>query len=436
MGIPLISDIVPQNGGGFPTHSARYGKGGWRAVADATERDAIDPLRREVGMRVYLIDAGTEYRLGSGLTNGDWVQVTSGGGGSSSILTARIGEPSPSGNVYATLKSALDAAIATGEPVDVVVDTGLTLDGQVAWDDGTYAMRGLVDIIVLSRQDISTPLIIMGTGVVVSGWGALLGRAACIRFGATVPVTTIASGAQEVLISEWGWGNGDVALIDVATGGAIVATLQGASVGVFGFGFPLIQVAAGATAVIDGNGSVVLHDGTFGGAGDVTLRRNSNGVELQTQTLLTNPVVVTPTPSPVVFGEIACTIDYTELGTAPSDQSFTKAFPSAFPAGAIYFGSVMELPTKFDDGLGQSNVFALDGDLLSPFDFRPSTKDVSLTTSLSFPMPGPQFYGDAVMGIDISGVTPTLTLQFGPLAYTGPTIAGRVKVRIFYFVPS
>lgn len=84
--MPAISGSIPVTGFVAPTDSAdtyaahheTYGKGGYRTVADTTERDAIPTGRRKEGMRVYVISNGTEYMLGSGLTNSDWTVTKNG----------------------------------------------------------------------------------------------------------------------------------------------------------------------------------------------------------------------------------------------------------------------------------------------------------------------------------------------------------------------
>jgi len=65
----------------YPTHVDIYGKGGFRAVADTAARDAITADRRVVGMWVKVIDIDKVYTLVGGITNGDWVEQTMGGGG-------------------------------------------------------------------------------------------------------------------------------------------------------------------------------------------------------------------------------------------------------------------------------------------------------------------------------------------------------------------
>ena len=54
-GTNLAAPIVPfTTSDTYPTHEALYGLGGWREVADYTERDAIPELRQSVGMVVYV----------------------------------------------------------------------------------------------------------------------------------------------------------------------------------------------------------------------------------------------------------------------------------------------------------------------------------------------------------------------------------------------
>lgn len=77
----------------YPTHNEIYGKGGFRSVADNTERDNITPARRSVGMLVYSIATEKLYQLKGGIANTNWVeaQLGSGGGGSGTVLALEKG---------------------------------------------------------------------------------------------------------------------------------------------------------------------------------------------------------------------------------------------------------------------------------------------------------------------------------------------------------
>jgi len=55
--------------------------GAYRTVANIIERDAIPAEQRSAGMLVWVEATTTEYRLGAGLGNGDWVAQGGGGGG-------------------------------------------------------------------------------------------------------------------------------------------------------------------------------------------------------------------------------------------------------------------------------------------------------------------------------------------------------------------
>lgn len=77
-GTIIIAEINSPDGlDTYPTHLAERGKGGHRSVADTTARDAIEALRREEGMIVYVQDIDTFYYLKNGITNLDWVELPS-----------------------------------------------------------------------------------------------------------------------------------------------------------------------------------------------------------------------------------------------------------------------------------------------------------------------------------------------------------------------
>lgn len=75
----------------YPTHNEIYGKGGFRSVADNTERDNITPARRSVGMLVYSIAVEKLYQLKGGITNTNWVEAQLGSGSGSGPLAIEKG---------------------------------------------------------------------------------------------------------------------------------------------------------------------------------------------------------------------------------------------------------------------------------------------------------------------------------------------------------
>lgn len=52
----------------YPTHKEQYGEGGYRSVANVSERDAIPAKRKKEGMLVNVIDENKVYQL----KNGQW----------------------------------------------------------------------------------------------------------------------------------------------------------------------------------------------------------------------------------------------------------------------------------------------------------------------------------------------------------------------------
>jgi len=70
----------------YPTHNEIYGKGGFRSVATALERDNITPARRSEGMLVYVIADGKLYQLKGGTANTNWADAQFGGGSVSTVV--------------------------------------------------------------------------------------------------------------------------------------------------------------------------------------------------------------------------------------------------------------------------------------------------------------------------------------------------------------
>lgn len=83
-GINLGAPILPATTEDiFPTHDANYGKGGYRAVANISARNAIPYARREVGMIVRTTDTNINWILKSNtedITQAVWIEETLDGG--------------------------------------------------------------------------------------------------------------------------------------------------------------------------------------------------------------------------------------------------------------------------------------------------------------------------------------------------------------------
>lgn len=79
----------------FETHSALYGKGGWRTVNTIAERDAIPVQRREELMVVTVIADGKAYQLVGGIANDNWQSFSAGGGGGKVMVFVLPGNIKP-----------------------------------------------------------------------------------------------------------------------------------------------------------------------------------------------------------------------------------------------------------------------------------------------------------------------------------------------------
>ena len=82
-GTQLASLIVPgTTEDEYPTHDAKYGKGGFRAVGTIEESNLIPSPRLDPGMFVYVIDPGELYVYEVNNDIGSWVLWEGSGGGS------------------------------------------------------------------------------------------------------------------------------------------------------------------------------------------------------------------------------------------------------------------------------------------------------------------------------------------------------------------
>jgi hypothetical protein len=59
----------------YPTHLAKFGKGGYRTAATLEERDNIPDERREEGMVVFVQEDQILWCLQGGVTNDCWVDL-------------------------------------------------------------------------------------------------------------------------------------------------------------------------------------------------------------------------------------------------------------------------------------------------------------------------------------------------------------------------
>ncbi|TAJ51233.1 MAG: hypothetical protein EPO58_12880, partial [Chitinophagaceae bacterium] len=76
--VKILGYITTNGSASYPTHKDSLGHGGYRVVADITERDAITTERRKYGMMVYVQSNNTAYILRDAtLGNANWVNFLS-----------------------------------------------------------------------------------------------------------------------------------------------------------------------------------------------------------------------------------------------------------------------------------------------------------------------------------------------------------------------
>jgi hypothetical protein len=127
-GTNVLAPVVPfDTTDTHASHEARYGKGGYRSVADTTERDAIPQLRREAGMLVCVLADGKVWRLGDNLTT--WTEFAV-----SSDWATLSGKPStftPSSHTH-TASQITDFSTAVAAAAPPTTDASLLTSGTLS----------------------------------------------------------------------------------------------------------------------------------------------------------------------------------------------------------------------------------------------------------------------------------------------------------------
>lgn len=157
-GTKVLSTVVPlDTADTYATHNPKYGKGGWRTVADSTERTGtlgtqIPMARREEAMIVFQADNKHFYQLGSDLTTWTDLGLTLGGGSGggltvtsvkSSNYTASSNEEVPVDSTAAPREITLPAVPSHGDKVIIKDISGTSQTNNITIDRNGNTINGL-----------------------------------------------------------------------------------------------------------------------------------------------------------------------------------------------------------------------------------------------------------------------------------------------------
>ena len=114
-----------------------YGRGGFRPVADTTERDAITSDRRKPGMLVRTNTDNKLWVLGAGLTNSDWSLLSVSSAGASLVASQNI-----SGHTAVALDAVGGAIPADASTAQHSAVLGIATGAALAGGDVTILSHG------------------------------------------------------------------------------------------------------------------------------------------------------------------------------------------------------------------------------------------------------------------------------------------------------
>jgi hypothetical protein len=223
----------------YASHSEVYGRGGFRSVANTTERDAITVDRRLSGMLVFCVADGITYQLAANLTT--WTTYTTTGVVPSDVMLKSVYDPNNDGVV--TNSDQLGGQVGSyylsrtnhtgAQAISTVTGLQAALDAKVD-DSQIGAANGIVPLNAGVTIDpiylpISSPIdpveawnVITNTPTLADGGVFTAGNAYVVTVSGNPTARNLGSGSQN-------WSDGDLAIY---TAGNIFIRVPRAGVGV------------------------------------------------------------------------------------------------------------------------------------------------------------------------------------------------------------
>jgi len=113
----------------YPTSDSQFNLGGWHEVATHTDRDAIPAARRREGLGCYTANDSKNWQLQGGITNSDWVDITS-GATPSTTTTVTLGDTFSTNQAFKLVAGLAQPIYSIDSPAPYV--DGITLESGIA----------------------------------------------------------------------------------------------------------------------------------------------------------------------------------------------------------------------------------------------------------------------------------------------------------------
>lgn len=219
------------------THVEEFGRGGWRTVADNTERDAIFSERRTVGMLVYVAATGLTWQLQANLT--DWAEYAPGGIDPNDVMLKTVF--APAGTVVnalavqgSNLSDILNRANHTGtQPISATTGLQAALDAKI-----NTSLIGVANGVAPTNSSNLIPNSFLGFSLPldpVIAWNPITNTPTISDAGGTAGEIYIVYDSANPTVRDLGsgnisWNDGDAAIFDSGTSAFVKVAQVGVGV--------------------------------------------------------------------------------------------------------------------------------------------------------------------------------------------------------------